>query len=191
MRLVCWLLGFLVAATCCGAGIEQASASTAPLSLGVGQGVAVAGTNVVCAYGGPANQLGIACLHASQKAQSPYSFRVSENELLAFQTRSGKLVRLGDWKQPASSYREPRSAAVSDFKLAGTLPVGGHFVAARTDLGCSIYSFNGRTQVACFKLDSHGAVLNGSYAVAIDSRGIQVSKFQGGHGTTVFVAGPK
>ncbi len=187
MRFVCWL----GAATCLALiGAGQGVASTKPLALAAGQGVAVAGTDVVCAYGGPANQLGIACLHAGKKP-SPYSFRISENEVLALQAVSGKAVRLGDWKQPASSFAQPRSAAVSDFKLAGTLPVGGHFVAAHADLGCSIYSFNGRTEVACFKFDSHGAVLNGSYAVALDSRGLQVSKFQGGRGTTVFVGGPK
>lgn len=188
MRFVCWL-----AAAACFAlagGATGASASTKPFALGAGQGVAVAGTDVVCAYGGPANQLGIACVHAGKKP-SPYSFRISENEVLALQAVSGTAVRLGHWKQPTSSFAQPRSAAVSDFKLAGTLPVGGHFVAAHTDLGCSVYSFNGRTQVACFKFDSHGAVLNGSYAVALDSRGLQVSKFQGGRGTTVFVVGPK
>ena len=65
--------------------------------------------------------------------------------------------------------------------------MGARFLAAGTDLGCTVYAFNGRTDVACFKLAPGGLALNGSYAAALDARGLQVSRFEGGHGTTVFV----
>jgi hypothetical protein len=177
----------LLLAVAASAGAGSVSATAQPLVLRPGQAVAVVGTDVVCAFGGPANQIGIACLHTSQKAQAAFSFRLSENELLAFRKNSGKTVRIGSWRQPTSSYPEPRSRAVSRFKLAGSLRVGGRFVAAQTDLACTIYAFHSMTEVACFKTDSRGVPLDNSYAIALDKLGIQVSRFKDGHGTTVFV----
>jgi len=178
-------LALVVAALCATAAALGAGAK--PLTLGLGQGVAVSGTDIVCAFGGPANQVGLACLSAHPKANAAFSFRVDENELAAFRSTSGRTTRVGRWKEPASRISQPRSAAVSDFNLIAHVPVGARFRASGTDLGCTVYAFKGRTEVACFKLDSSGLPLNGSYAAALDARGLQVSRFDGGHGTTVFV----
>ncbi len=162
-------------------------AGAKPLTLGLGQGVAVSGTDIVCAFGGPANQVGLACLHSSPKGKAAFSFRIDENEVAAFRSASGRTTRVGGWKEPVSRIPQPRSEAVSDFRLVGHVPVGAHFSAAGADLGCTVYAFKGRTEVACFKLDSGGLPQNGSYAAALDARGLQVSRFQDGHGRTVFV----
>lgn len=144
---------------------------------------------MVCAFGGPANQIGLACLHTSATAKSVYSFRLEESRLLVFRQTAGKTVQVGAWKEPAAAIAEARSAAISSFKSVGTVSAGGHFSAAKSDLGCNVYSFKGVVNVACFKLDARG-VLNGSYAVALGGTTTQVSRFQAGHGTTVFVGKP-
>ena len=178
-------LALVIASLCATAAALGAGAK--PLTLGLGQGVAVSGTDIVCAFGGPANQVGLACLSAHATTNAAYSFRIDENELAAFRSSSGRTTRVARWKEPASHISQPRSAAVSDFKITAHVPVGAGFRAAGTDLACTVYAFKGRTNVACFKLDPSGAPLNGSYAAALDAHGLQVSRFEGGHGTTVFV----
>lgn len=178
-------LALVVAALCASAAALGAGAK--PLTLGLGQGVAVSGTDIVCAFGGPANQVGLACLHTSPKGNAAYSFRIDEDELAAFRSASGRTTHVGGWKEPASRIPQPRSKAVSDFRLVAHVSVGARLRAAGTDLGCTVYAFKGRTVVACFKLDPGGLPLNGSYAAALDALGLQVSRFVGGHGTTVFV----
>lgn len=178
-------LTLVVAALCASAAALGAGAR--PLTLGLGQGVAVSGTDIVCAFGGPANKVGLACLHSGPKAKAAYSFRIDEDELAAFRSASGRTTRVRGWKEPASRIPQPHSEAVSDFRVVAHVPVGARFRAAGTDLGCTIYAFKGRTVVACFKLDPGGLPLNHSYAAALDALGLQVSRFEGGHGTTVFV----
>ncbi len=99
---------------------------------------------------------------------------------------AGRTSRAGGWKEPRSRFSEPRSSAISSFKLVGRLAAGARFNAAGTDLGCSIYSFSGTINVACFKRDRN-VIENGSYAVALGGLTLQVSRFEAGHGTTVFV----
>jgi len=69
----------VLTALCASAAALGAGAK--PRTLGLGQGVAVSGTDIVCAFGGPANQVGLACLSAHPKANAAFSFRVDENEL--------------------------------------------------------------------------------------------------------------
>jgi hypothetical protein len=157
--------------------------------LAVGQGVGVSGTDVVCAFGGPANQIGLACLHTSSTATSAYSFRIDETRLLVFRRAKGSTVQLGAWTEPASAIAQGHSAAVSNFTSVGQVSAGSQIDAKGTDLGCSVYTFKGTLQVACFKRNAKG-ILNGSYAVALGGATVQVSRFQNGHGTTVFVGKP-
>jgi hypothetical protein len=185
-----WLLlvsGLLLVASLPLVGPARA-ANGGPTVLVPGQGIGVSGTDMVCAFGGPANQIGLACLHTSATAKSAYSFRLEETRLLVFRRTAGKTVQLGAWKEP-TAIAEPRSAAISSFKSVGTVSAGGHFSAAKSDLGCNVYSFKGVVNVACFKLDA-GGVLNGSYAVALGGTTTQVSRFHAGHGTTVFAGKP-
>ena len=71
----------------------------------------------------------------------------------------------------------------------GRVASGSHSALRDRDLGCNVYSFKGIINVACFKLDAKG-VLNGSYAVALGGTTTQVSRFQAGRGTTMFVGKP-
>jgi hypothetical protein len=176
----------MIVAVVLSAGVAQASVRSGPLALRHGEGVAVSGTDMVCAFGGPANKVGLACLHSGSNAKARYSFRIDEDELLAFRRAAGRTSRAGGWKEPRSRFSEPRSPAISSFKLVGRLGAGTHFNAAGTDLGCSIYSFSGTINVACFKR-GRNVIQNGSYAVALGGLTLQVSRFEGGHGTTVFV----
>lgn len=167
-------------------GVAQASVRSGPLALRHGDGVAVSGTDMICAFGGPANKVGLACLHSGSNAKARYSFRIDEDELLAFRSATGRTSQVGGWKEPRSRFSEPQSPAVSSFKLVGRLGAGASFNAAGTDLSCSIYSFSGTLNVACFKRDRN-MIQNGSYGVALGGLTLQVSRFEGGHGTTVFV----
>ncbi len=162
------------------------AASGGPATLAVGQGVGVSGTDMVCAFGGPANQIGLACLHTSSTAKSAYSFRIDETRLLVFRRAKGRTVRLRAWTEPSSAIAQGHSAAVSNFTSVGQVSAGSQFNARGTDLACSVYTFKGTLQVACFKQNAKG-ILNGSYAVALGGTTVQVSRFEGGHGTTVFV----
>jgi hypothetical protein len=173
---VCWVGG---------AGAANGGVTT----LALGQAVGISGTDMVCAFGGPANQSGLACLHTSSTAKSAYSFRIDETRLRVFRRAKGSTVKLGTWKEPASAIAQGHSAAVSNFTSIGQVSAGSHFDAAGTDLGCSVYTFKGTVQVACFKQNATG-VLNGSYAVALGGATVQVSRFQAGQGTTVFVGKP-
>jgi hypothetical protein len=149
----------------------------------------VSGTDVVCAFGGPANQIGLACLHTRSKPGPVYSFRINETTLRVFRAATGGAVQLGVWKEPATGIAQPRAAAVSNFKSVGRVSAGNYVDAAGTDLRCKAYSFNGVVRIACFKVNAKG-VVDGSYAVALGDSTVQVSRFQGGQGTTVFVGKP-
>jgi hypothetical protein len=177
----------LVGAVCWvgGAGAANGSATT----LALGQAVGVSGTDTVCAFGGPANQIGLACLHTSSTAKSAYSFRIEETRLFVFRRGKSSTVQLGTWKEPASTIAQGHSAAVTNFTTIGQVSAGSHFDAAGTDLGCSVYTFKSTVQVACFKQNATG-ILNGSYAVALGGATVQVSRFRAGQGTTVFVGKP-
>jgi len=109
--------------------------------------------------------------------------------LLVFRRGKGSAVKLGTWKEPASAIAQGHSAAVSSFTTIGQVSAGSRFDAAGTDLGCSVYTFKGTVQVACFKQNAAG-ILNGSYAVALGGATVQVSRFRAGQGTTVFVGRP-
>jgi hypothetical protein len=135
------------------------------------------------------NQSGLACIHTSSTAKSAYSFRLDETRLLVFRRVTGSTVQLGAWTEPAAAIEQARSAAVSSFTSVGHVSAGSQFAAAGTDLGCSVYTFKGTVQVACFKQNAKGA-LNNSYAVALGGTTVQVSRFQAGQGTTVFVGKP-
>jgi hypothetical protein len=86
-------------------------------------------------------------------------------------------------------YAQRRSAAVSRFRLIGQVAAGTRFVAAGTGLGCSVYGAARTVNVACFKLGTK-SILNRSYAVALGVAGVQVSRFEDGKATTVFVGTP-
>jgi hypothetical protein len=169
----------------CWVGVAGA-ATRGPTTLAVGQAVGVSGTDMVCAFGGPANQIGLACLHTSSTAKSAYSFRIDETRLVVFRRAKGRTVQLRAWTEPSSAIAQAHSAAVANFTSVGEVSAGSQFDAAGTDLACSVYTFKGTVQVACFKRNAKG-ILNGSYAVALGGTTMQVSRFQALHGTTVFV----
>jgi hypothetical protein len=172
-----------------GASAATARTGAKPVVLKHGQGITVAGTDMTCGFAGPANHGGVSCQHSSSKAKVPFSFRIEENELLAYRIAKGRVTVAGAWKEPRGTIAEPRSAAVSRFKLVAKLAPGGKFDAVGSDLGCSVYAFKGKTVVACFKFDAKG-IADGSYAAALSNSALQVSRFQNGNGTTVFVGSP-
>jgi hypothetical protein len=154
--------------------------------LKVGQAVSISGTDVVCAFGGPTNQIGLACLHTRSKSGYVYSFRIDEEALRVFRATTSGAVQVGVWKEPAAGIQQPHSSAVSKFNSIGRVSSGSYLDAAGTDIRCKIYFFKGAIQVACFKVDTKG-IMDGSYAVALGGLTVQVSRFQAGRGTTVFV----
>ena len=174
----------VVAALCLGGAAGARNERTTVLAPG--QGVTVSGTDMVCAFGGPADQIGLACLHTSSAAKSAYSFRVQETTLRVFRRTGATTAQLRAWKEPAAGMKQRRSATIAHFKSVGAVSIGSRFTAARSDLSCSVYSFKGTINVACFKLSAKGT-MDGSYAVALGGATVQVSRFQGGHGTTVFI----
>ncbi len=186
-----WLPGIftLLVAAALPQASEARAANGGATVLKPGQGVAVSGTDMVCAFGGPANEIGLACLQTSPAAKSLYSFRLEEGRLLVFRSVGGKTARVGGWKEPAGRIAQRRSSTISHFKSVGQVSVGNRFNAAGSDLGCNVYSFKAAVVVACFKLTAKG-ILNGSYAAALSANGAQVSRFRGGQGTTVFVGNP-
>lgn len=169
-----------------GVGAAAARTGAKPVLLGRGQGVIVAGTDMTCGFAGPPNHIGVSCQHTSAKARMPFSFRIEENELLAFRIAQGRTKQVKAWKQPPGRIKEPRSAAISRVRLIARVAPGGRFDAVGTDLGCSVYTFKAKTNVACFKLNAKG-IVDGSYAAALGDSALQVSRFQNGHGTTVFI----
>ena len=132
------------------------------------------------------NQIGLACLHTRSKSGYVYSFRIDEEALRVFRATTNGTVQVGVWKEPASGIQQPHSGAVSKFNSTGRISSGSYLDVAGTDIRCKIYSFRGVSQVACFKVDTKGTV-DGSYAVALGGSTVQVSRFQTGRGTTVFV----
>lgn len=174
----------LLAAGIVAAG-AAARATAKPITLGPGQSVLIAGTDIVCAFGGPANQIGMACLHAKTGS---YSFRMDEQQVRGFRKQSGRLMQVGAWKQP-KTLGQPKSPAVSSFKLVATLPVGGRVLAAGSDIACLVTTDAGRPAVACFKLGpGKGYPVAGSYAASLSPATFEVDRYDAAHnGKPVFV----
>jgi hypothetical protein len=171
-------VGVLVA----GAG---AQAAAKPITLGPGQAVLIAGTDIVCVFGGPANQIGMACLHTKA---GTYSFRIDEQQARGFRKRSGRLTQVGAWKQP-KTLAQPKSPAVSGFKVVATLPVGGRVLAGGSDLACIVTTDNGGPEIACFKIGpGKGYPVVGSYAALLSPTTFEVDRYDAAHnGKPVFV----
>ena len=163
----------------------NANDTASPVTLGPAQAVVIANTDIVCSFGGPANQIGIACLHTHGGI---YSFRIDENELRGYRTHAGKLSQVGNWKQPAT-IKQSKSPAVSKFKVVATLPVHGRVLAAGTDLGCLVIGSSSKPLVACFKLGAgKGYPVAGSYSAALGMAGLEVDLYDSAHkGRSVFI----
>jgi hypothetical protein len=174
------LIGCLLTAAAANAG-----ARANPVTLGPAQAVVIAKTDIVCVFGGPANEIGIGCLH---EKTGTYSFRIDENVLRGFRTQSGKLSQVGSWKEPRT-VKQSSSPAVSSFKVTATLPVGGRFLAAGTDIGCIVVGSSGAPLVGCFKLGAgKGYPVVGSYAATLGTTGFEVDRYDAAHhGKSVFV----
>jgi hypothetical protein len=166
-----------------GAGARRSAAK--PITLGPGQAVLIAGTDIVCAFGGPANQIGMACLHTKA---GTYSFRIDEQLVRGFRRRAGRLTQVGGWQQP-KTLAQPKSPAVSGFKVVATLPVGGRVLAAGSDLACIVTTDGGRPDVACFKIGpGKGYPVVGSYAALLSATTFEVDRYDAAHnGKPVFV----
>ena len=167
------------------AGAANAGSRASPITLGPAQAVLIAKTDIVCAFGGPANEIGIGCLH---EKTGTYSFRIDENLVRGFRKQSGKLTQVGSWKEPRT-VKQSSSPAVSSVKVVATLPVGGRFLAAGTDIGCLVIGSAATALVACFKLGAgKGYPVTGSYAATLGTTGLEVDRYDAAHsGKTVFI----
>jgi len=119
-------------------------------------------------FRGPANQSGLACLHTSSTAKSAYSFRLDETRLRVFRRVNGSTKELAPGR---SRRRRLRRLAGSGLELHVRRPSLGRESVQRSGYRsrCSVYTFKGIVQVACFKQNAKGA-LNRSYAVALAGR---------------------
>ena len=183
MRIV--VLGGCLLVACAVAAGATARAIAKPVTLGPGQSVLIAGTDIVCAFGGPANQIGMACLHTKT---GTYSFRIDELQVRGFRRQSRRLTQVGSWKQP-KTLSQPKSPAVSSFKVVATLPVGGRMLAGGSDLACLVTTDSGRPAVACFKIGpGKGYPVVGSYAASLGPVSFEVDRYDAAHnGKPVFV----
>jgi hypothetical protein len=167
------------------AAAANAARRAKPITLGPAQAVVIAKTDIVCVFGGPANEIGIGCLH---EKTGTYSFRIDENLVRGLRTQSGKLSQVGSWKEP-HTLKQASSPAVSSFKVVATLPVGGRFIGAGTDIGCLVIGGAGAPLVACFKLGAgKGYPVAGSYAATLGTGGLEVDRYDSAHhGKSVFI----
>ena len=174
------LIGCLLAAAA-----AEARRTASPVTLGPAQAVLIAKTDIVCAFGGPANEIGIGCLHAKT---GTYSFRLDENLLGGFRTQSRKLSQVGSWKEPRT-IEQAGSPAVSSVKVVATLPLGGRLLAAGTDLACIVVGSAAAPQVACLKFGAgKGYPVTGSYAAILGTTGLEVDRYDAAHnGKPVFI----
>jgi hypothetical protein len=166
------------------AAAANAAGRPKPITLGPGQAVVIAKTDIVCVFGGPANEIGIGCLH---ETTGTYSFRIDENLVRGLRTQSGKLSQVGSWKEPRT-LKQAGSPVVSSFKVVATLPLGGRFIGAGTDIGCLVIGV-GAPLVACFKLGAgKGYPVAGSYAATLGTGGLEVDRYDAAHhGKSVFI----
>jgi hypothetical protein len=156
-----------------------------PITLRPAQAVVIAKTDIVCVFGGPANEIGIGCLH---ERTGTYSFRIDENLVRGLRTQAGKLSQVGSWKEPRT-LKQASSPAVSSFNVVATLPPGGRFIGVGTDVGCLVIGSAGAPLVACFKLGAgKGYPVAGSYAATLGTAGLEVDRYDAAHhGKSVFI----
>jgi hypothetical protein len=166
------------------AAAANAARRAKPITLGPAQAVVIAKTDIVCVFGGPANEIGVGCLH---EKTGTYSFRIDENFVRSLRTQSGKLSQVGSWKEP-HTLKQASSPAVSSFKVVATLPVGGRFIGAGTDIGCLVIGGAGAPLVACFKLGAgKGYPVAGSFSATLGTGGLEVDRYDSAHhGKSVF-----
>lgn len=172
------------------AGTTAAESWAAPtLSLNPGQVVRIRGTDVACAYGGPANHNGIECVHDSPAgARNSWTFRLEEDFLYVFHVVGGAQRASHSWRL-AHTRDEPQSPAVNDATdLVGSLSVGRRFGAAETDLVCVVSRVGKVAGVTCAKRTSSGAVVPGSYEVVVTKALLRVQQLRTSGLATVFVA---
>ena len=157
-----------------------------PITLGPGQAVLVAKTDIICVFGGPANEIGMACLHTKTSSKPTYTFRLDENDVKIYRRSAGKTIVVHTWRQPVT-LKQPRSPAVASFKSVGSLALGGQFKPAGMDIGCAVYAVAGHPVVECAKLGSDTHPLAGGYVASLSSVSLQVARFDAAHrSTTVF-----
>jgi hypothetical protein len=180
-------------ASCCllaagaGASAAAARATAKPITLGPGQSVLIARTDIVCVFGGPVNEIGIACLHTTTSTRATYTFRLNEDNVKIYRRVAGKTDVIHAWREPAT-LKQPRSPAVSTFKSVGSLALGGQFRPAGMDIGCVVYAVDGHPVVECAKLARDTHPLANGYAASLSSVSLQVARFDAAHrSTTMFV----
>jgi hypothetical protein len=166
-----------------------AHAAGAP-ELDPGQAFSVAGTDIVCSFGGPANQWGIACGHSKAKAAT-YGFRLSEAKLVVERRVSDRTRSVRSYREALQSgFPQPHSPALSKFKVARTLRIGQRVLLAGSDIACNVSAIAGKPVVACARFSTqNGSYLAGSYGAAMSATLLQVAHYDNaGSATSVFVA---
>lgn len=159
-----------------------------PITLGRGQAVLIDKTDLICVFGGPANEIGMACLHTKTSAKASYTFRLDENDVKIYRRVAGKTSVIRTWSEPVTR-KQPRSPAVSSFNPVGSLTIGGRVRPAGMDIGCAVYAAAGHPVVECAKLGRDGHPLADGYAASLSSVSLQVARFDAAHrSTTVFAS---
>jgi hypothetical protein len=170
------------------AGLGAAERKSAAITLGPGQAVLIDKTDLICVFGGPANEIGMACLHTKTSAKTTYTFRLDENDVKIYRRLAGKTSVIRTWREPVTR-KQPRSPAVSTFNPVGSLTVGGRVRPAGMDIGCAVYAFTGHPIVECAKLGRDGHPLARSYAASAGPGGIEVARYDAAHHPTSLFVG--
>jgi hypothetical protein len=156
------------------AAVSAAATRTAGKPLTPGQALRIAGTDVVCGYGGSTGHVGIVCgRNSAAGTRASWSLRLEETQLLVFRIRGGRISGTHVWHEPRTR-PEPTAAGVTSLQAIGTARLGSGFFANGTDLGCGVARFDGRVGVGCAKRDPVGAPVKRSYGVELTQAEVKV-----------------
>lgn len=172
------------------AASAQAGGRIAGKPLELGQGMTIAGTDLVCGFGGLAGHAGVTCARNGATAtQNSWSFRLEEGRLVLYHFLAGRTAATHTWKEPTTQPEPTGSGGTSGLTNVGTAHAGTGFFADGTDLGCGVATFGGKVGVGCAKRDSAGQADLGSYAVELTQTTVQVVHVDAsGNVKTVFTA---
>jgi len=179
----------LVVALMLAAG-AQAGNRTAGMPLELGQGMTIAGTDLVCGFGGLAGHAGITCASNGPTAtKNSWAFRLEEGRLVVSHFLNGNTASQETWNEPKTQPEPAGAGGTSGLSNVGTARVGTGFFADGTDLGCGVATFGGRVGVGCAKRDSSGAADVGSYGIEMTETTVQVLHVEANSAVeTVFTA---
>lgn len=165
--------------------ILAAVAAAAAISLQPGQGVTIAGTNVVCTYGGSKGSsggLGCRTQSSSGPIVNSYSISAGPTSVSVYRfTAPTKASRVFTKTQPGAKDAAPFAQDYFRIRMVGAARAGGTVSLAGTGVVCRVSrgaAFPGILGISC------GLASGGTYTAAVDATGASVR--QTGQATPVW-----